>query len=241
MEQDYKYLCNNCYDKEFDSVESLKRYPWVGSQYINSNCRVLILGDSHYTVDKDKNKCEEEYKRCNSNKDYTREIVRCVINDVCKGECTWKMFRNLINTLTSYTPEEVKYLWSKVAFYNFIQEPMKQINQRPTSEESRIGWQCFYHVINILKPSFCLFIGKRCENKIETIEYLGGGFTKHKDDMCNRTTPIFGEVETKERTKTRYRIINHTSIRGYSPDAWYQYLSNKEHEVMIQLDRNFKK
>ena len=32
------------------------------------------------------------------------------------------MYKNLVNTFTSYTPEEVKYLWSKVAFYNFIQE-----------------------------------------------------------------------------------------------------------------------
>lgn len=239
MEQDYKYLCNNCYDREFDSVESLKRYPWVGSQYVDCKCHILIIGDSHYTVDGDKNFCEDEYKRCNSNKDYTREVIRYVINDVCEGKPTWTMYRNLINTITSYTPEEVKFLWSKVAFYNFIQEPMKQIDQEPTSEESRVGWLCFYDIVNILKPDICLFIGIRSRNEIETIQSLNGTYTIVKDvDKCNNTSPYYGEVETKEGNKTRYRIIKHASSY-YSPEAWYKYLSKKEPEILIQLDRNY--
>lgn len=240
MKQDYMYLCDNRFDMEFDSVEFLRRYPWIGSKYAGSNYRILILGDSHYTIDKDKPKCEDEYKRCNENKDYTREIVRCVINDICEGKPTWTMFRNLINTFTSYTPEDVKHLWSKIAFYNFIQEPMKQINQVPTSEESRIGWRCFYDVVNILKPDFCLFIGIRSNREIEMIQSLGGTYKITKDEVkCNNTIPLIGEIETKEGNKTKFRIIKHTSSY-YSPAAWYQYIYNKEPVLIRMLDKNYK-
>lgn len=239
MEQDYYYLCDTQFDEKFDFVESLKRYPWVGNKYAESNYRILILGDSHYAVDKDKNPSEEEYKRCNTDKDYTRRVVRCVINDVCERKSTWTMFRNLINTFTSYTPDEVKHLWSKVAFYNFIQEPMKQIDQVPTREEHITGWRCLYDVVNILEPDYCLFIGIRRKQEIEMIRPLGGAYTIWEDkEMCNNTTPYWGEIETKEGNKTRFRIIKHTSTY-YSPDEWYQYFCKKEREVMRQLDRNY--
>ena len=241
MEQDYINLCDNHYNVEFDNVKSLGRYPWIGINYSKSDYRVLILGDSHYTVDNKGNYCEKEYNRCKATKDYTREIVRCVINDGCEGKPTWTMYRNLINTFTSYTPEEVKYLWSKVAFYNFIKEPMKQINQVPTNEECKIGWQCFNEVVDILKPDFCLFVGIRSNREIDTINSIGGKYIIEKDkEMCNNSSSHYGEIETKERTKTRFRIIKHTSSY-YSPEAWYQYLMNKEVKLMCQLDRNYSK
>lgn len=238
MELDYVKLCDIRYDELFERVDLLERYPWVGEKYKDSKFRVLILGDSHYTIDREKKFCEEEFKRCKTNKDYTREIIRCVINDVCEGEPTWTMYKNLVNTFTSYTPEEVKYLWSKVAFYNFIQEPMKQINQVPTNEDCKIGWKCFYDVVNILKPHLCLFIGIRSNREIDTIRMLGGNYTLFNDSKkCNRSVPLYGEIKTKEYT-TKFRIIRHTS-RFYSPEAWNQYLMDKEREMMCQLDLNF--
>lgn len=241
MELEYNYLCDKQFDKEFDYVETLKRYPWVGNKYAESNYRILILGDSHYTVDDDKKPSEEEYNRCNTDKDYTRGVVRCVINDVCEGKPTWTMFRNLIKTFTSDTPDEVKHLWSKIAFYNFIQEPMMFVDQVPTSEERITGWRCFYDVMNILKPNFCLFIGIRSKQEIEMIRSQAGTYSIEDDkEICNKITPYWGEIETKEGNKTRFRIIKHTS-RFYSPDEWYRYFCQKEHEVMSQLDRNYQK
>ena len=242
MEQDYCYLCDTQFDKEFDTVETLKRYPWVGNKYAESEFRILILGDSHYAVDDDGKTSEEEYNTCNTDKDYTRRVVRCVINNVCKGEHTWPMFRNLINTFTSLTPDEVKHLWSKAAFYNFIQKPMEFVDKIPEKEDCEIGWRCFYDVVNILKPDFCLFLGKRRKNsEMEMIRSLGGTYTIGNDlEMDNKVTPCFGEIETKEGNKTRFGIIQHTS-HYYSPEKWYLYFCNREPEVMRQLDRNYQK
>ena len=73
------------------------------------------------------------------------------------------------------------------------------------------------------------------------IRSLGGTYTIEDDkEMCNKVTPCYGEIETKEGSKTRFRIIQHTS-RFYSPAEWYQYFCNKEPDVMRQLDRNYQK
>ncbi len=42
-----KYLDRQL-DKEFDKVENLTWYPWVGKDYVNSERKILIIGESHY-------------------------------------------------------------------------------------------------------------------------------------------------------------------------------------------------
>ena len=239
MKQDYYKLCDNQYDSAFDKISGFYRYPWIGNKYVANNNRILILGDSHYAVDENGNESEAEVKRFKEDKNSTREIVNCVINDVCSNESTWTMFRNLIATFTSYTPEEVKYLWSNIAFYNFIQEPMKKRDQEPSSKEEKEGWRCFCEVIDIIAPRFCIFIGKRRSQEINTIKELCSRFTFFEDkEICNKVHPLYGEIETKRGVLTQYLIIKHTSSY-YSPDAWYQYLKNKRPEIIAQLDSHF--
>lgn len=239
MKQDYYYLCNNQYDPAFDKISGLYRYPWIGNKFVERDYRILILGDSHYAVDEKGNESEEEVKRFKKDKNSTREVINCVINDVCSNESIWTMFRNLIATFTSITPDEVKDLWSKVAFYNFIQEPMKKRDQEPSSEEEQDGWRCFCEVIDIIAPNFCIFIGKRRSQEINAIKNLCTKFTLNEDqDICNRVHPLYGEIETKKGILTQYLIIKHTSSY-YSPDAWNRYFRIKRPEIIAQLDSHF--
>ena len=240
MKQDFYNLCDKSYDEDFNKVKLLGRYPWVGKDYKNRPYHVLIIGDSHYAVDNNGDFCLDEYLNFINNYHSTREIVSCVIKDVINKESTWTMYRNLINTFTSYTLEEVKYLWSNVAFYNFIQRPMEEIHQEPNKGDNITGWVCFNEIINILKPDFCLFFGKRSENEMTALESLESLYTRNEDDVCNKTSPVVGVIETKQGTKTRFRIIQHSAYRGYSPAAWYKYLCNKEIDCMSQVDRNYK-
>ena len=39
------------FDSQFDKVANLMHYPWIGSGYASAPKRVLIMGDSHYTID----------------------------------------------------------------------------------------------------------------------------------------------------------------------------------------------
>ncbi len=51
------------FDSQFDKVANLVRYPWVGNDYTSASKRVLIMGDSHYTIDGNtKEFCQEEYE-----------------------------------------------------------------------------------------------------------------------------------------------------------------------------------
>ena len=239
MEKDYYSLSKKDYDSQFDKVKLLGRYPWIGRKYSETDCRILILGDSHYATDLNGEFSQKEYDNFCKDKNSTRAVVNCVIKNVCEGDSTWKMFKNLIETFTSYTLNEVMDFWSKVAFYNFIQEPMKQINQVPSAKLRREGWECFSEVIDIIKPDFCLFIGIRSKNDIERIEELGGSYSiQNEESCCNGVKPFWGSIKTKRGTNVRFRIIKHCS-RFYSPTEWYQYFCDNERELMLHLDSHF--
>lgn len=229
-------LCDCFFDSQFDKVELLKRYPWIGRDFSKTDCRILILGDSHYATDSNGEFSPDEYVIFCHDKESTRDVVNCVIKNVCRGESTWKMFKNLLETFNSFTSDGVMSFWPKVAFYNFIQEPMKEKNQVPTTRERIEGWKCFCDVVDIIKPSFCLFIGMRSKYKIDTIKKIGGLYSiLSEQDSCNGVNPIFGCVKTPKGTETKIRIIRHTS-RYYSPNVWYQYLYDKEKKIVLQLD-----
>lgn len=67
------------FDSQFDKVENLVHYPWIGCNYASASKRVLIMGDSHYTVNDEGKFCPEEYDRCVTDKEYTRGIINCAI------------------------------------------------------------------------------------------------------------------------------------------------------------------
>lgn len=67
------------FDSQFDKVENLVHYPWIGCNYASAPKRVLIMGDSHYTVNDEGEFCPEEYDRCVTDKEYTRGIINCAI------------------------------------------------------------------------------------------------------------------------------------------------------------------
>jgi hypothetical protein len=224
MKKDYLYLCDNRYDKEFSNVNILGRYPWVGVSYHNSQYRPLIVGDSHYATDGNGNFCQEEYDNFVKNKESTRDIVNCVINNVCKGETTWSMFDGLLKTFIEFSPDYVKNFWSKVAFYNFIQEPMKSASAKPNSNDKEIGWRCLTEVAKIIHPTFILIVGVRNWYGMHVLDEmnLGHELTWDKDQIISRTTPAFGKIIYPDE-EIPLAIIHHTS-QGYDVNRWRTYL-----------------
>ena len=117
------------FDSQFDKVANLTHYPWIGSGYASVPKRVLIMGDSHYTIDeKTKEFCQEEYDRCISDKEYTRGIIGCEIGT----PGSWSFHKYLEKTFLDEANMNVEAFWNKVASYNFIQEPMKSIHEEPS-------------------------------------------------------------------------------------------------------------
>lgn len=126
-------------------MANLKHYPWIGSDYASAPKRVLIMGHSHYAKDgKTKDFCQEERERCNSDKEYTRGIISCAIE---KGG--WNFHKNLQKTFL-YEDMKAHDFWSKIASYNFIQEPMEKVIANALLSCNEIAWKCFADVVQII-------------------------------------------------------------------------------------------
>ena len=231
MKNNYLHLCDKNYDSEFDKINILLRYPWVGVNYTSSEYHVLLLGDSHYATEGGSHS-EEEERRFRTDKESTRGTINCVIDNFCEQGSSYKMFNGLLSTFTNTTPESVKTFFGKVAFYNFIQEPMEYSNSKPTARQRMEGWQCLAKVIEILKPDYIILFGIRNWYGLENQKM---GILKWEEEENDRCTPATGIINNSNG-KTSLAIINHPAARrGYNPSAWRNYLKNKAPEIVSFL------
>ena len=230
MGQTYYHICDNQFNEAFDKVKLLARYPWVGSNYANNDYHLLIIGDSHYAVDKNgafSQPAYDEFKDKNS----TRSVINWVINDICTKNSTWNMFNGLLKMFNKDKPNSVVSFFSNVAYYNFVQEVMRSSHQKPSEDDFAKAWECFYDFTDVLKPDFCLFIGVRSETNIRRVKALGGCY-EIKDDIekINRTRPRYGKVGKSSESKIPFIAIKHTS-KYFSPEKWRKYLMYKEPDL----------
>ena len=221
------------YDDQFDKVynkdNGLIHFPWIGRDYPNNKTKILILGDSHYAED------EDERERCKTEKNYTRGILNVAVNQ----DDIWSMFKGLYSLfgVTPYSAENA--LWNKVAFCNFVQEPMKRRDAKPTSKNYRRAWLCLLDLIDIIKPDICLFIGIRgwVSNGYINLENRGYCSLAYDTVRINGYTPWRATISTKNGVNTRAIAIHHTSQR-FTPEKWRDYLLLREPLLFSSLDLN---
>ena len=226
MKNNYLHLCDKNYDSEF----ILLRYPWVGRNFASSKPRVLLLGDSHYATNEDGSHSEEDEIRFKTDKESTRETINCAIENFCEQGSSWKMFNGLLSTFTNTTPESVKTFFGKVAFYNFIQEPMEYSDSKPTDRQKMEGWQCLAKVIEILKPDYIILFGIRNWYGLESQKM---GILKWEGIKISNCKPATGSINTSIGN-TPFALIHHTS-QGYNPLLWRNYLKEKAPEIVSFL------
>lgn len=218
------------FDSQFDKVANLTHYPWIGSDYASAPKRVLIMGHSHYAKD-GKEFSQEEYDRNISDKEYTRGIISCAIE---KGG--WNFHKNLQKTFL-YEDMKAHDFWSKIASYNFIQEPMKEVIANASQSCNEIAWKCFADVVQIIKPDICIFIGLKYDKGMNALDGENiKHFIKDFDIIINRSKPKFGELQFKDGYKLPFYMIHHTSML-YSPQLWHDFLNKEIPEVVSFLDK----
>ena len=222
------------FDSQFDKVANLTHYPWIGSGYASVPKRVLIMGDSHYTIDeKTKEFCQEEYDRCISDKEYTRGIIGCEIGT----PGSWSFHKYLEKTFLDEANMNVEAFWNKVASYNFIQEPMKSIHEEPSHADYETAWKCFANVAQIIKPNICIFVGLRNKEGIDIFDEIN---VKHSiryfDTKVNNSWPMVGDLQFEDGYKLPFYMIHHTA-QYYSPQEWYDFLNKEIPEVVSFLGK----
>lgn len=222
------------FDAQFDKVANLTHYPWIGSGYASAPKRVLIMGDSHYTIDGNtKEFCQEEYDRCISDKEYTRGIIGCEIGT----PGSWPFHKYLEKTFLDEANMNVEAFWTKVASYNFIQEPMKSIHEEPSHADYETAWKCFANVAQIIKPNICIFVGLRNKEGIDIFDEIN---VKHSiryfDTKVNNSWPMVGDLQFEDGYKLPFYMIHHTA-QYYSPQEWYDFLNKEIPEVVSFLGK----
>ena len=202
------------YDDDFREITGLKWLPWIGAKYFDSEPRVLIVGESHYLLPKD-DKYYEKNKQEAEQPDFTRNVVQTFCVDQKKPQPTYD---NLNRCL--FGKKNAKEEWQQLAFYNFIQRPMKNNKKRPKSEDWETGWKVFAELIKILKPTKCIFIGVAAADNNNKYECI-------KKEKVGRVAPRFFEIPIGEQNAIPCIAIKHTS-QYFSWEEWYKFLINND-------------
>jgi len=216
-------------DEDFLQIPNLKWLPWIGSDYSTSTSKILIVGESHYY----NNTLEEieEFKR----KEKTREVVDWM--GVKNNHGKIKFFPNLYRLLVDNSFKELGLFWSRVSFYNFIQEPIVK-GKRPQWMDFDKSLPPFFNLLEKLTPSptICLMCGIESNGHIK--RYIENSNFKivslnEQSDKIGGVTPRIIKIESPKGAIINLIFIRHPSWFMYK---WKVFLSNNFPEFVSRFD-----
>jgi|GEM_PF-5298042 len=184
-----KRLDTSFYDENLKNIHALKCLPWIGKNY--QNTQLLIVSEDVITDDTE-------------NEQSARDSV---------------LFKNIEQVLLleeNPTEEQRKFLWSAIAFYNFI--PYRTLkNKQLNNKNFKKRWKTFFEVVNILKPKYCLFYGIRAgdcyeifQHCLEENNYSIMEEMKKLDEIGNMQ-PKFISMKDKNKNGCNLLFIEHPS------------------------------
>lgn len=123
--------------------------PWVGHSYASGVCgrRLLLLGESNY--------CSE-----GDSTDIVRENVRTWILDRPVTFFT-KAARLVLKAADAphSTREQIRDLWQRIAFTNYVQRVLHEPRQRPSREDWVLGRPVLLSLLAELRPEVVVVLG----------------------------------------------------------------------------------
>lgn len=224
------------YDYQFDCIQGLSWYPWVGINYDKAPRRILIVAESQYNTGEN---ALEYNEKALQHKYTTREVVqRFPIEH--KGADNNPMFENLHRALLGTNNINRNNLWNHISFYNFIQRQMNyNYKERPIEDDFKIGWNVFFSVIRVLNPTDILFVGVAAADNFSEYAKAKNIADNHvewnKVDNSKRYARKF-TVSVNEDQKVECYAIQHTS-HHFSWKAWHEFLKIKKTLMLNELKK----
>ena len=221
------YLIHTNEDAKLNAIASLSWLPWIGKDYFNSNKRLLIIGESHYS-DGSSEEAFLQNKNLAAKNDFTRNTI---LQTQIQKAYEHKPLKNLFSALFGGSKIDETKVWSQLAYYNFIQRSMNYSNingqkntEQPTIKDFDKGWETFIEVAKIIKPTDCIFIGVRAAEPFERMmDQLN---IKRTDRIVhpeiNNVSPRTASI-TIDGQPINLTFIKHTSAY-FSPEAWSEFL-----------------
>ena len=145
--------------KDGEGVDNTCRFlPWVGERYAEGisllghpPSRLLLVGESHY----------EAVDHCA----FTWDVV---MRQWGQGALAMsRSFQEFFPTVERLIggpgdraqPLALEEFYQRLAFYNYVREPMPNGSTRPTSSDFKAAWPAFRRVLTTLQPNIVLFFG----------------------------------------------------------------------------------
>ncbi len=211
-------------DDIISQIEGLKWLPWIGVNYHNS--KIMVLGESHY---EDGDNWQE------NNIDTTRTMIGVRFNGH-RGKL-YSIVEKVLLSSESPTQAEGHDLWKSVVYYNLVQRLMSSIKERPSVEDFDKGWDTFFKLIEIIKPRYCIVLGKASCGRL-------GYYLNNVETGWERNIPEFYAKEKiinliKNGNKLKLIFINHpTGSRGFNFNYWANLINEDSPELSIVLSNN---
>ena len=222
------------FDTEFARIKGLTWQPWVGAKYDQrkQDDRLLIVGESHYTGEKNKDKVKDVIENHHGHLTHTRETVENLGIREIEPNKTFSNIHKLLSRSESFNREA---FWGDVCFYNIIQRLMRfptGKSERPLAGDFDQGWKVFLDLVAVLQPSHCLFIGVEASNHFNRVMRQG------PVSFTNATKPekvgsIWGRHATLQVSGRELPIhfIKHSGSY-FSPEKWRAYLERQAPDLM---------
>lgn len=112
--------------------------PYIGPRYSSAQCRLLIVGESHY----------------DEPSDIPLESTRTVVENWRSGKWNIRYLMVASRVITGKEAREVdrQTALDEVAFYNFVQTMMRK-GERPTAQQAQASKGAFLEVLHLLSPT----------------------------------------------------------------------------------------
>ena len=221
-------------DSKMLKIENLNPnwLPWVGVNFNSKDNKekLLVVSESNYlTEDVDVNM--RDYMRKLIEKDGTLEGELYETDPQKHIGQRHKKLEKILGVNQNDISKQRDF-WSKTAYYNFIQTPLnsRDMKDRPHFSLYLEGWEVFFKLIDVLKPSFCVMNGVESFNHFYAKNAEFFGYTtieKIELDKIGVTYPRKIIIENASSgDKIKILFIKHTS-RGMNLESWRAFVKSE--------------
>lgn len=171
-------------------IKGINFQPWISANYFNGSGKynkLLILGESHYNEEDDceEQKDYEENNQIEEVKYIENKFTSAVIQDFLDDKNNIAFYRNLG---LLFNPEDKKEIWREVAFANAIQNPLKNADSQPTSQDIETAKTSFWLLLQDLNPDKILVCSKRMWNNWIPEDANKSKFVRHISNNKKKST-----------------------------------------------------
>ena len=189
--------------------------------------KVLIVAESVYDWEPGKEDSREWLRR----KDFARRVVRQHRLDFeserPKISPTYKNLERAIYGRKDIEDKDVKDLWLSVSVHQYVQRPMKNKGERPSTDDYENGAPILKCILSILKPRLCIILGTDWK-KVKPIlrEKFASSDEKRGYEIIGQSRPrvLNCMVDCRE---SKILMIQHPS-HHFSWKEWYRQFLSKE-------------